>query len=190
MADEQTQGVETNLETAPAQGTGVETNTSTAAPVDDPEVKLSALLEENARLTRDRDNYRMAALALKGKKEIEDLDLSDPVQAQAFIQKQIEDRLLQEKQDRAAASVTEYTQKLARENKELKLALASKSVVNGVSSGGGGADNSSVKTGFFSPEQKLALESRWKAQGFKETSFPAMLKQAEEAARRVAPGGV
>jgi len=189
MADE-TKGVEATTDTAPISPTGVENNSSDKAPADDPEAKLAALMEENAKLTRDRDNYRNAALALKGKTELENLDLSDPTQAAAFIQKTIDERLLQAKQAATEATISSFTKELARENKELKLALGNKTMVNNVASGGAGSEVKDVSTGYFSPEQVSELKARWRMQGFKETSFGAMLKQAEESARRVAPGGV
>lgn len=179
MADE-LQGVETTQSSAPETATGVETNASAAAPADDPEVKLKALLEENEKLRRDRDNYRSAALAMKGKKDVEDLDLSDPTQVQAYIEKSIEDRLLRERQAGSENAVTEYAKELARKNKELTLALQSKSAISGLAGGGGGSDHPAPNAKFFSPEQEAALKARWKQTGIPESKYDEMLKKVRE----------
>lgn len=178
MADE-ILGVEESQATAPAPATGVE-NASTTAPVDDPEVKLKALLEENEKLRRDRDNYRNAALAMKGKKEVDDLDLSDPTQVQVYIEKSIEDRLLREKQAGSEHALNEYAKELARKNKELTLALQSKSSITGLAGGGGGSDHPSPNARFFSSEQETALKQRWKQTGIPESKYDEMLKKVQD----------
>lgn len=178
MADE-TQGVEIPIEDAPSQSQGVESSDANA-PATDPEARINALLEENAKLLRDRDNYRNATLALKGKKNIEDLDFSDPTQMQAYIEKSIEDRLLREKQAGSQQALSDYAKELARKNKELALALQSKTTVSGVASGGGGSDSPSPKAKFFSPEQETALKQRWKQTGIPESKHEEMLKRIQE----------
>jgi hypothetical protein len=184
------QGVEAKTEIAPIQSTGVETK-STEAPVEDPEVKLNALLEENAKLTEERDNYRAATLALKGKKDMADMDLTDPVQMEAYINKSIENRLLQEKQASSDGALADYAKELARKNKELALALNAKSSVSNVASGGGGTTTGTTSVGsYFSPEQQAELKKRWKAQGVPESQHDEMLKKSEEMAKRNPSGAI
>lgn len=66
--DEKNKAVETNNQTA-ATGNGVETGDQNALTGDgiDYAAELTALLEENARIARDRDNYRAGLLNAKGK---------------------------------------------------------------------------------------------------------------------------
>lgn len=191
MADE-IKGVESQpVVPAPDNQQGVKVNPS-GAPADDPEVKLAALLEENAILRRDRDNYRDATLALKGKKGVEDLDFSDPAQVSAFIQKSIQDSLKEQKGVEKETEVIEYAKTIARENKELKLALANRStaVQNVAAGGGGSAPVAEPQVGYFSPEQKASMEARWKALGIDPAKFPDMMKKTEELAKRTSVGAV
>lgn len=186
---EEAKGVEEKTEQAPTGQSGVET--TSVAPAEDPEAKINALLEENAKLRSDRDNYRNATLALKGKKELEELDLSDPTQVQTFIQKSIEERLTQEKVSANESELERVVKDQAKKLKELQFALANKSVVNGTAAGGAGSEPvAPPQVGYFSPEQKADLEKRWKALGIKADKYPEMLKQAEENAKRVAPGSL
>ena len=172
-------GVETNLETAPVQEKGVENTPSTAPMTEDPEAIINALLEENAKLTRDRNNYRDATLAMKGKKDLEDLDLSSPEQLQAYIDKSLESRLLQEKQVSKEQELSSYAKELARKNKELSLALASRPAISGIAGGGGGSEHPNPENKFFSPAQENALKARWRQAGIPESKYDEMLKKVQ-----------
>ncbi len=141
---------------------GVETP-SPIAPVDDPEARLKALNEELSNVKRDRDNYRAATLAMKGKTEVEELDVTDPVQLSAYINKTVEDRLLATRQSQVESDLQKHTEKLARENKELLLALANRSSIpTGTSSGSGTQAKVEVTDAgsYWSPEQVSELKAR------------------------------
>ena len=161
MAEEQ-KGVEAAAQSAPT-GMGVETASSEAAPHDDPETRLKALTEELEKVKRDRDNYRNATLHYKGKKEVEDLDLSDPEQMQAYINKTVEDRLLASRESQAENERNAYIQELARKNKELALALANKNVISSGASSGSGTQEKIQATSpdaYWSAEQIQYLKAR------------------------------
>ena len=157
--DESNQGVEVKEQIAPAVQEGVE-KAHSPAPENDPEAKIAALIAENEKLTRDRDNYRSATLALKGKTEAEDLDLTDPVQAAAFIQKQIQEGLTTSRADKADEDFKAYAKELARKNKELALALANKQGMVSAGQGSGESEASEAKKPYFSQAQINELKSR------------------------------
>jgi hypothetical protein len=181
---EEVKGVEEKTEQAPASQSGVEAKPS-VAPADDPEAKVNALLEENARLRRDGENYRKGLLALKGKTELEELDMSDPVQVHAFIQKSIKDELAQDKVSANENELAVTVKEQARKLKELQFALANKAPVTNAAAGGGGQDTVAAPSGaYFSADQRSQLEARWKSIGIKADKFPEMLKQAEDNAKR------
>ena len=141
---------------------GVE-NTSTNAPVEDPEARLAALREQLSNVTRDRDNYRAATLAMKGKVEVEELDVTDPVQLSAYINKTVEDRLLATRQSQIETDLQKHADELARQNKELKLALANK---GNIPTGAGAGSGTQAKieatnpNAYWSPEQVAMLKAR------------------------------
>ena len=192
MADEQ-KGVEGVAANAPS-GTGVEKPggetppASAKAPADDPVAELERLRAELARkdeqLTkteRDRDNYRAATLVYKGKEvEISDLDLTDPTQTRAYVDRIVEERLLAERNSSAKKSYDAFADRLARENKELKLALTNKVSVANAGAGGGVNENSESKVSYWSPEQIADLKKR----GWSDDK----IKKAEQHARALANG--
>lgn len=180
MAQEE-KTVETKTESAVAPQTGVETTTS-PAPSDDPMAKLESLLEENKKLARDRDNYRDGLLAMKGKKEVDELDLTDPIQLQSYIDKKLEEKLLAAKEEQSTAELESFARELARKNKELATAVVNKTQTPvGGSTGEGGME---TKTSYFSPEQVNELKKRWASQGIKSERYDEMLKKAETLARQ------
>lgn len=180
MADETTE-VKNKTGDASAQQQDVEKKASGAS-AEDPEVRLNALLEENKKLTSDRDNYRNALLAKKGKIEAEELDLTDPTQLGAYISKTVEDRLLAERQSRSEGDIEAYARELARKNKELTIALSSRTTVSAAGTGAGSTnDTKDVEVGYFSPEQKEALKKK----GFTDEQ----IKKTEENSKK-ATGGV
>lgn len=157
--DIENKGVEVNETVAPSAQEGVET-TRPPAPQDDPEARIAALIAENDKLTRDRDNYRSATLALKGKTEAEDLDLTDPVQAAAFVQKQIQEGLANTRASQVEEDLKSYAKKLAKDNKELALALANKQGFVSAGQGAGESANSETKREYFSKDQLADLKKR------------------------------
>jgi hypothetical protein len=157
---------------------GVEASSNTA-PVDDPEVRLAALREQLSNVTRDRDNYRAATLAMKGKTEVEELDITDPVQLSAYINKTVEDRLLATRQSQIETDLQKHADELARKNKELTLALANRSSIPAGAGSGSGTQakmESTDSSAYWSPEQVAAL----KARGLTD----AQIKTAADHARR------
>lgn len=141
---------------------GVET-TSTNALGDDPELRLKSLQEELSNVKRDRDNYRNGLLAMKGKKEVEELDLTDPVQIEAYITKTVDDRLLATQQSKVEQDLQRHSEELARKNKELTLALANRSTIPSGASSGSGTQPKVEATDpatYWSAEQVAALKAR------------------------------
>lgn len=161
-----------------ATSTGVELAVSNA-PEADPESIIAGLKETLAKVERDRDNYRNATLAMKGKKEVEDLDLTDPMQVKVYIDKTVQDRLLETEEMSARKQLEDTALKLAKRNKELQLALnaknASTSIAGGSSSGGGEASKSDAKSTYWSPDQVAEFKKR----GWDD----ARIKRAETLAR-------
>lgn len=156
--DQSTAAVETN-ENQAASSQGVETSSS-AAPHDDPEARIEALIKENEKLARDRDNYRSATLAMKGKAETQDMDLTDPVQLASYVQNQVEAKLAATRENQAQVDLTNYARDLARKNKELATALANRSGVTNAGQGSGTSEGSESKVGFFSTEQLNEFKKR------------------------------
>lgn len=185
--DQPTQGVETTQQSAPAPATGVETS-SARAPEHDPESTILALQERLKKVESERDNYRKATLALKGKGDTEDYDTSDPDQVRALARKEAQELFLEMQQTQVQKEYEAEVARMARENKELKLALSAKSsstsIAGGAGAGAGFSSSSEVKTSYFSPEQVEAMKTRWRNQGIDESKFEAMVKQVEAQSRR------
>ena len=165
------------------------TNEVKASDASADKIDVAAILADNERLlnevtkvSKDRDNYRAATLALKGKTGTDTLDPTDPVQLQALIQKTVEERLLAEQGSKTETDWETNYKELARKNKELALALSSKSNISNVGSGssGGSVD---VHVGYYSKEQTAALEKRWESQNIPKAKWPDMLKKAEHLAK-------
>ncbi len=172
--DQAQSGVEANEQVAPAVQSDVE-NVASRASGEDPEARIAALIAENEKLARDRDNYRSATLALKGKAEVEDLDTSDPTQLAAFIQKQVDERLNETRATQADEDFKTYAKDLARKNKELALALQNKMGMAATGQGSGASSASESKVEYFSQEQLAEFKRR----GWDE----AKIKRAEERMR-------
>lgn len=178
-------GVETNVAGAPAQQQGVENN-SAGAPADDPEARIAALIEKNKVLERDRDNYRNGLLAVKGKNvNVEDIDLTDPIQLQAYINKAVGEKLLESRATESSKELEDAAIELARKNKELATAVANRNQVSATGTGAGaGVTGQEVKTQFWSPEQEAEMRARWKRMGHSDERINEMVKAAEQTARR------
>ncbi len=168
--------VKTETQPASTEQKGVETK-PTLAPEEDPEVIIAALLAENKRVTSDRDNYRKATLALKGKTETEDLDLSDPSQLAAYIQRQVDDRMSASSEAVHQKTLESTILQQARDLKEAKLALKNRSAMVPAGMGSGGtppeptsqyfseAQVADLKKRGFDDVKIKALEARLKAKG-------------------------
>lgn len=182
---DQEKAVEAKTETnAATPHTGVETTASTTAPVDDPEAKLSALLAENERLRQEKDNYKRVALSAKDKIDAEGLDLSDPVQLKAYIDRVTDERLLATREAQSAKELIEFAKDLARKNKELATSVANRSQLVNASTGSGASSTETKSNSYWSPDQSETLRKRWKAQGIPDERVEKMLVKAEENARR------
>lgn len=131
---------------------GVEANGS-QAPENDPEVRIAKLLEENAKMASDRDNYKKGLLAMKGKTEQDDLDLTDPVQLSAYIKAQVAEGVNATREAKAQEDLASYAKELARKNKEMALALRNKEGMSGAGQGSGENERSEAQAGYFSKEQ-------------------------------------
>lgn len=185
--DQINQAVETKTENAAAapQTQGVETKPSSAiAPADDPEAKLQALLEENEKLRSERDNYRNATKAVRGKLEEEDFDLTDPVQLHTYINKKVDEKLLESREVESERELVDFAKSLARKNKELSLAVSNRTQIAAVSTGSGSESMETKHPGYWSPEQSEELRKRWRAQGISEERIEKRIKKAEENALR------
>ncbi len=183
--DQVTQTVEAKTENAAvAPRTGVETNVSAFAPADDPEAKLAAIIAENENLRRDRDNYRTVALAAKGKVDAEGVDLTDPVQLQAYIDKTLGEKLLATREAQSEKELFDFAKDLARKNKELATSIANRSqmVATGGSTGATGQEAKSPS--YWSSEQAEGMKKRWKSMGIPDARIETMLRKAEENVRR------
>lgn len=176
MAEEQ-KGVENTQSAPPAQE--VE-KASVSASTDDLESRLKSINEELDKVKRDRDNYRTAALYAKGKREADDLDLTDPVQLESYINKTVEDRLLASKEAQAEQKRASAIDELIRKNKEMALALQNKSSISMGAGGGSGTQEKMPATSpdtYWSEEQVRELKSR----GMND----AQIKRAAEIARQM-----
>jgi hypothetical protein len=151
-----------------APSTGVE-NTSVNAPTDDPEARLKAVMQEleQTRQERDKDrrdkeNYRNGFLALKGKREMEDLDLTDPVQLEAYITKTVQDRLLSSKETQLETDYRRQAEENAKKVKELTYALNNRPTIpTGAGSGSSTEETKSpAKSDYWSEAQVADLKKR------------------------------
>lgn len=160
MEDEK-KSVEESTGTADAGGVEQE---DSHAPESDPEAEVIALQAKLAKAESDRDNYRSGLLAMKGKKDVDDLDLSDPTQLQAYIEKTVQEKLAHTDTEQARKAFEATAIANAKKVKELQRALNSKnastSISGGSSSGAGNNSKSEVSTSYWSPEQVEALRKR------------------------------
>jgi len=163
--DSTNQAVETPA-VAAAVGPGVETPVQPKAPEADPESRLKALQAELEKTRSDRDNYRKAALKAKGKAPAEDsgVDFSDPSQLADFIKHTVAETQISRDYEAKEKALMDYAAQIARENNELRLAMASKTASTAIAGGAGAgstaASGSEVQTGYFSPEQVAELKKR------------------------------
>lgn len=179
------QAVETTTEEiAATSSTGAEINSSDIAPTDDPEEKLSSILAENQILRRDRDNYRTVALAAKGKIESEGIDLTDPVQLQAYVNKTVGEKLLEGREAQSEKQLVEFAKELARKNKELARSVANRSQMTPTGGSTGSTGQEAKSPVYWSSEQAEGMRKRWKSMLIPDDRIEIMLKKAEENARR------
>lgn len=158
---EEVKGVETT--DVENKSVDAQLQTTSTASMDDPELRLKTLTAELEKTRSERDNYRKGLLARKGKIEDSELDLTDPIQLESYINKTVEDRLLATTEVKAEQELRQYTESLARTNKELKLALANRNVIPSGASSGSGTQAKVEATSpdtYWSPEMVTYLKEK------------------------------
>lgn len=140
-------------------GAGVEAGEPKAPTV--PEVdfldEYNKLLEENARLAGERDNYKRIGLKIKKGEEPEQLteeeiDKRAEARAQEIIQ--------QKQREETQRKLQEIAQKAMKENRELKLALKNRSQIATTPSGAASDSGTKLNETFFSPDQIAYLKKK------------------------------
>lgn len=142
---------------------------TTEAPAVD-EVDYEALLKEKdkkiAKIEADKDNYRKMALKYKkGEDEVEP-ELSDEEKFRAIVKEELYNTDLAQ----AQREKEDLTNKLLKENKELRIANRN-SIKSNVSTGGGGAEEKQPMDNSISPERLNELYSLADAAGLDRGSF-------------------
>lgn len=153
MADE-TQVVETAVdETASV-------DTATGSQDVDYQAELTAKEEELNKVRIERDNYRKGMLKAKGKIPDDYSQDDDKPDLDDLVAQKVQEALLATKEAQIEAEKQQLLAKMAKENSELKIALANRSQVG---SGGTGANQDGgmeVKNQFFSDAQIADLKKR------------------------------
>lgn len=127
-----------------------------AASNDDDEIALKD--KEIARLTEERDNYKVVALKRLGKLPADSEFLGENGEdIQSILEEKIKVALLDRDINRQEKEKEDVYKKTLRENSELRLAL--KNRPNGSIGGDSGA-SSEVKDNVFSPEQIVVLKQK------------------------------
>lgn len=93
--------------------------------------EYAALLEENVRISSDRNNYRKGLLHAKGKKQVDEEELSEDEKIEQLLDRKLAERDDKNKEDKKR----ELAMKLVKENRELKIALQNRSQVSVGASG-------------------------------------------------------
>lgn len=144
-----------SINTVPAEGTK-------AAATEDQLAILKEKDEKIAKLSQDRDNYR--AGMLKYKKEAEQ-DPENKELEEDKIRQIFKEELLNTDLAKALKEKDEYVQRIARENSELKIAMANKSQISNMP--GGSSQSQDVKVEELTDEQKAHFERISKEIGVK-----------------------
>jgi len=122
------------------------------------EKEFNALLDENARLAKDRDNYREGLLAAKGK--LGAGVIPDGLDLDQLIDKKVQDTLLRTKEFQNEQARKDLISKMIQENKELKLALANRGGISKVAPGGSSARPDANPVPDWTPEQIKYFKDR------------------------------
>lgn len=171
MADE-LKAVETNPNAATGNS-GVEIKQSGAPETDELEM-VSVLLDNLKKVEAERDNYRKGMLKAKGKIS-EPEDVQDDLET--VVRRVVQENLLSSKEAQIKNELEETLRKTARENRELKLALANRSQLKSSASISGDA-TVDVPDNILSPAQIDELKAaKWS------DSKIALLKKNMMAAR-------
>jgi hypothetical protein len=125
----------------------------------DLEEEYNKLIAENAKLSKERDNYKKGMLLAKGKiVENDEEHTSLPLEEQ--IEKIVQEKLLATQEAQNLMKQKELVERALKENKELKLALANRKQVDNSSVGTGSSEPIPVKDNFLSPAQINDLKSK------------------------------
>ena len=122
---------------------------------------------EIAKLTEERDNYRAAALARKGKLAADSEFLGEDFDE--FVDNKIKTVLADQEIARRNAEKDAELAKIRKENAEMRLALQNRP--GGSMGGVGGGSNLEVKDNVFSPQQIEALTAKAKRLGADPVKF-------------------
>lgn len=155
MTDNLDNGVKIEPTDAPVGTEGVKTQ-DPIAPTDY-EKEFNALLEENAKIAQERDNYKKGLLQAKGKLPAE-LDVEN-TDLDSLIEKKVQDTLLRTKEFQNEQAKQELIKNIVKENRELKNALLAKEGVSRVSAGGG-TGPVETKPSDWTPEQLVYFKKR------------------------------
>lgn len=119
-----------------------------------------------AKLTEERENYRRGMLAAKGKITAGEALPADELDK--YIGQKVQEELLNSQIFTAQAEKDAELLRITRENKEMKVALASRAQLSTpASAGGNNADNIAHPAPKFTPEQLAYIEKMSKQIGVK-----------------------
>lgn len=130
----------------------IETNVPTIAPEEDLEGKVAVLEAEKAKLSEERENYKLAYLKEKAKKSDGESDEDDRMRRIA------QETLAESRLAEIAREQDAIIKKALKENKELKLAHLNKPAVP--SSMGAHSDSVSVKDTLITPDQMAYFKAK------------------------------
>lgn len=152
---------------------GVETSQSPAPEIDpevDYEAQNSALIEELARVEKEKENYKRAALKAKGKlpQPSSYEEEEEPSDLEALIEKKVEEKLILSRETQIRRQQEELIKKALKENKELKLALQAKSQISNTSIGASGSSSSPAPSDGVLTKEQIQL---FKQQGWDDTKI-------------------
>jgi hypothetical protein len=119
----------------PEEGVELQPTAPEATLDSDPEIVISSLLDENKKLAAERENYRKGMLKAKGKLTEDD----EPEDLETIIDRKVNEKLLNSQWIESQRRLEETAKKLARENKELKLAAINKAPKTSQGAGSGAA---------------------------------------------------
>ena len=147
------QAVET-VETAAPQPGVEETGTVAPQSPTNAEVDLAAELE---RTRTERENFKRGMLKAKGKLPEEE---EVPSNIDEIVQKKVEEAIYSKQEAELEAREKALTEKLIKENRELKLATQNRSQINTGTGQGASIETTQVKDNYFSDEQLADLKKR------------------------------
>lgn len=140
----------------------------------DYEAVVSNLLDENKKLSTERENYRRGLLKAKGKLQEEEEEPKEDLEA--LVDRKVRETLVESQWGQSQKKLEEMTRAMAKENKELKLALVNKASLK-TTSQGSGSGNVEVQDRFFSQDQINSL----KAKGYDDKKIELLKQNLQKA---------